>query len=186
MNARHCCQIKTQTGDNAHRPAARLRRVGEIAGWFVSTVTLALLPKCPACLAAYVALATGIGISLPTATLLANDARDIVRGVIGFHHWKTIAKFHCAEIFGPRGQENLAQTSVLGLSPPSPRLEGAGRLDRHRGAQPFLSGQYKDAPFFDRPRLKSWLGRTRRLPVRKNLIVTSLFRIGLPNFGTLS
>jgi hypothetical protein len=67
---RHCCQIKTRAGDNARRPASRLRRGGEIAGWIVPTATLALLPKCPACVAAYVALATGIGISLPTATYL--------------------------------------------------------------------------------------------------------------------
>src|ERR1700720_2707599 len=67
---RHCCQIKTRAGDNARRPASRLRRGGEIAGWIVPTATLALVPKCPACVAAYVALATGIGISLPTATHL--------------------------------------------------------------------------------------------------------------------
>lgn len=70
MNAHHCCQIKTRAGDNARRPAPRLRRGGEIAGWIVPTATLALLPKCPACVAAYIALATGIGISLPTATSL--------------------------------------------------------------------------------------------------------------------
>ena len=70
MNARHCCQIKTRAGDNVRRPASRLRRGREIAGWIVPTATLALLPKCPACVAAYVALATGIGISLPTATYL--------------------------------------------------------------------------------------------------------------------
>ena len=70
MNRRHCCQIKTRVGDNARRPASRLGRGGEIAGWIVPSATLALLPKCPACVAAYVALATGIGISLPTATYL--------------------------------------------------------------------------------------------------------------------
>jgi len=70
VNARHCCQIKTRAGDNVRRPASRLRRGGEIAGWIVPSATLALLPKCPACVAAYVALATGIGISLPTATYL--------------------------------------------------------------------------------------------------------------------
>lgn len=70
MNARHCCQIKTRAGDNARRPASLLRRGGEIAGWIVPGATLALLPKCPVCVAAYVALATGIGISLPTATYL--------------------------------------------------------------------------------------------------------------------
>ncbi|MCU1311476.1 MAG: hypothetical protein JWO20_2601 [Candidatus Angelobacter sp.] len=70
MNARRCCQIKTRAGDNARRPASRLRRSGEIAGWIIPSVMLALLPKCPVCVAAYVALATGIGISLPTATYL--------------------------------------------------------------------------------------------------------------------
>ena len=67
MNARSCCAAKTPSG-----------RVGwiasiwsggrEIAGWVVPATTLALLPKCPACVAGYLALATGIGISLPTAT----------------------------------------------------------------------------------------------------------------------
>ncbi len=70
MNAQHCCQIKTRAGDSARRPGSRWRRGGTTAGWIVPTVTLALLPKCPVCLAAYVALATGIGISLPTATYL--------------------------------------------------------------------------------------------------------------------
>ena len=70
MNIRHCCQIKTRAENDARRPAPRLRGGGEIAGWIVPSATLALLPKCPVCAAAYAALATGIGISLPTATHL--------------------------------------------------------------------------------------------------------------------
>jgi hypothetical protein len=70
VNTRHRCQIKTRAGDNAHRPASQWRCGGEIAGWIVPSATLALLPKCPACVAAYVALATGIGISVSTATYL--------------------------------------------------------------------------------------------------------------------
>jgi hypothetical protein len=70
MNNHHCCQIETRADDNDRRSASRLRRGGEIAGWIVPSAMLALLPKCPICVAAYVALATGIGISLPTATYL--------------------------------------------------------------------------------------------------------------------
>ena len=70
MNTPHCCQIKTRAGDKTPRPASQLRRGGEIAGWFLPSATLVLLPKCPACVAAYIALVSGVGISVATATYL--------------------------------------------------------------------------------------------------------------------
>ena len=69
MNA-HCCQTTTRGRDDAGRPASRWRHGGEISGWIVPGATLALLPKCPACVAGYVALATGLSISMSTAAHL--------------------------------------------------------------------------------------------------------------------
>lgn len=70
MNAPHCCQIAARNRDHSRRRLSRWGRGGEIAGWIVSSATLILLPKCPACLAAYVVLFSGVGISVAAASNL--------------------------------------------------------------------------------------------------------------------
>ena len=70
MKTHYCCQVATRIRDNVRTPASRMWRGGEIAGWLVPGATLALLPKCPACVAAYVALLSGVGISVSAATYL--------------------------------------------------------------------------------------------------------------------
>jgi len=70
VNTRHCCQSTTQESDKAPRPASCWRRGGEVAGWIIPSATLVLLPKCPICVAMYVALFSGVGISVASATHL--------------------------------------------------------------------------------------------------------------------
>jgi hypothetical protein len=65
-----CC---TDSNDAAHVPARRTPWRGRIAAiiqWALPVATLALVPKCPACVAGYVVLFTGIGLSLPAAAAL--------------------------------------------------------------------------------------------------------------------
>ena len=66
----HCCQFATRDSDKAASPVSRWRRGGEIIGWIVPSATLVLLPKCPVCVAMYVALFSGIGISAANAAHL--------------------------------------------------------------------------------------------------------------------
>ncbi len=60
MSAGACCR-------SAARPGLAKRGLGALP-WFVPTVLLALLPKCPACFAAWLALASGAGVSATTAS----------------------------------------------------------------------------------------------------------------------
>ena len=67
MTSTTCCPAMTNgKQDSVNKP----RRFFSLARWSLPTVILALLPKCPACLAAYVALGTGISLSLTAASIL--------------------------------------------------------------------------------------------------------------------
>ena len=63
MNTQPCCH-------NAPRLASHVRRGVKFAGWIIPSATLVLLPKCPVCVAMYVALFSGVSISVASASNL--------------------------------------------------------------------------------------------------------------------
>jgi hypothetical protein len=65
----HCCGAVSRNS-GSHVLTSFSRRLLALFRWIVPGTVLALLPKCPACLAAYLLAATGFGISLPVATNL--------------------------------------------------------------------------------------------------------------------
>lgn len=60
-----CCKISARENSRT-----RTRTAFGALRWLAPAVLLALVPKCPACVAAYIALATGIGISFTAAAYL--------------------------------------------------------------------------------------------------------------------
>ena len=58
----------------SHRRNTLTGRCFGVAGWVVPGTVLALMPKCPACVAAYVAVATGVSISASAASYLRGGA----------------------------------------------------------------------------------------------------------------
>jgi hypothetical protein len=53
---------------NAQKTTRATRRTREFMTWLLPSVALVFAPKCPACVAAYVALWTGLGMSFTAAT----------------------------------------------------------------------------------------------------------------------
>jgi hypothetical protein len=75
MSSHPCCAVRkelagTRVAAGDPRRPARGRSLRDLVGSIFPGAILILLPKCPVCIAAYVAMGTGIGISVATATYL--------------------------------------------------------------------------------------------------------------------
>src|SRR5438552_16686687 len=61
--------LKFYSGSRVVRESTVWRAV-DLVGWIVPSAILVLIPKCPMCLAAYIALWTGLGLSVAAAANL--------------------------------------------------------------------------------------------------------------------
>jgi hypothetical protein len=70
-----------------------VQRSISVARWIVPASVLALLPKCPACVAAYVAVASGVGISVTAAAYLRSGAVIVCIAMLLYAAAKTVRRF---------------------------------------------------------------------------------------------
>jgi hypothetical protein len=93
MNPLHCCQRKLHTPrDAARQQSTWRRRVRDLAGWIVPGAVLALMPKCPMCLVAYVALCSGATISCSSAHILMRTLTALCVGTLALCLGRCVVK----------------------------------------------------------------------------------------------
>ena len=90
MSTHRCCQRPKREGENCHQRGSRVRRVREIVGLSIPGTILALLPKCPMCLAAYLALGTGFTMSSTSAHLVIRALTVLSIGMLALRAFKRI------------------------------------------------------------------------------------------------
>jgi hypothetical protein len=82
------------SGDG-ERPMGLVRRAWRSIQWMFPTTLLVLMPKCPLCVAAYVALFTGVGISVATARWIQILMPVLCLGVLAYlavRYWRGRSK----------------------------------------------------------------------------------------------
>ena len=86
-------------GRNAASPTAfrRERRLARqtrgVAAWALPSIALALVPKCPLCIAAYLAIGGGLGMSLTSATHLRTALVWLCWSVLGLLAVRMMMRF---------------------------------------------------------------------------------------------
>ncbi|WP_428308396.1 hypothetical protein [Lacipirellula sp.] len=94
----YCCRSggdEEQQSSPLPRVAGANRWLGrgvELAGWLVPGTLLAFFPKCPLCVAGYVALATGLGLSLAAATYLRWGLLVLCVGSLALMAWRFVGR----------------------------------------------------------------------------------------------
>ena len=96
MRVFNCCDRQSGVGGEGSmpsppaRPRGWVRRGIGLVQWLAPAATLAVIPKCPMCVAAYVAIGTGVGISVSTAASLRIGLVGVCVAALLFLAWRKV------------------------------------------------------------------------------------------------
>lgn len=82
MSSLHCCHKNSRTNGDEPQQRTDVHRVRKAFEWIVPGTLLVLMPKCPMCLVAYVALGTGLTISSASANILMRTVTAVCIGAL--------------------------------------------------------------------------------------------------------
>ena len=85
--------MQPRTGDATHQSTPRFQRPSGTFGWILPSAILALLPKCPACVVAYVAVGSGFMMTTASAHLLLRTVTALCIAALAFCLVRPVLKF---------------------------------------------------------------------------------------------
>src|SRR5262245_10177060 len=114
-----------------------VQRFLDIAEWIIPGTILALLPKCPACLAAYFAIGTGFGLSVSSAASLRMVIMILCVATLSYFVARACADFLHVEHIIPLGRPLADQFS----SPCAPECKQASRQCQRQLSRFWMIGE---------------------------------------------
>jgi hypothetical protein len=92
-------KIANKAADGEIHPSPAAQRGFTLAKFSVPALILALLPKCPVCFAAYIALGTGFSLSVGTASLLRTSLVSLCAAALVWALYSTLRNKTLGRIF---------------------------------------------------------------------------------------